>query len=331
MNHIDPIDPDQPDSGDSAERDGPQPTRESEAAKAAKQRAEWLPLTARALAPETLAKVEPHVRSAVEAAGPTTVNDVQRMLRASFDINIWALDNMGFLSPETVWHPETVRIFVDEVNGHRSVDTRQQLSRTLREIGRAVNERFWPSEPQKLGRTGPAVPYDSQVEAAMIRVAFLKGEPGRPEEPAVAGFSIGGGMTTPQIKQAMPSDVIDMGNGRVGIWVRSTPPRLVPIRANCTELVLRAVEFADDGRFIRSRNRNAVFCAARRVMLHGFGHLELPRARSTWLLSHLIAGTSLTALRVIAGPLSMSTLDALIGPASAALTPETAAAEGLRA
>ena len=94
---------------------------------------------------------------------------------------------------------------------------------------------------------------------------------------------------------------------------------------------VRAVEFAGDGPFIRAASRNAVFIAAERVMVHGFGHLEFARARSTWLKAHLEAGTSLPALRAIAGPLSMNTLDALIGPISEALTPEAAAAEGLKA
>ena len=324
-------DPDQHDSGDSAERNGPQRPEESEAAKAARQRAEWLPRSARTLDPETLAKVEPHARSAAEAAGPKTVMDVQRMLRASFGITAWTLDELGFLNTETTWHPNNVRVFVDEVNRHRSVDTRQELGGTLKEIGRAVNERFWPAETEKLPKTGPADPYDATEEAAMRLAPFLKGEPGRPEELAVAGFSLGGGMNAPQIRLAMPSDVIDMGNGRVGIQVRGTHPRLVPIRADYTDLVRRAVEFAGDGPFIRAASRNAVFIAAERVMVHGFGHLEFARARSTWLKAHLEAGTSLPALRAIAGPLSTNTLDALIGPISEALTPEAAAVEGLRA
>ena len=331
MEPITAKDPDQPDSGDSAELDRPQRTEESEEAKAARQRAEWLPRSARALDPATLAKVEPHARSAVEAAGPKIVLDVQRMLRASFGITAWTLDELGFLNTETTWHPNNVRVYVDEVNRHLSVDTRQELGGTLKEIGRAVNERFWPAELEKLPKTGPAVAYDATEEAAMRLAPFLKGEPGRPEELGVVGFSLGVGMNAPQIRLAMPSDVIDMGKGRVGIQVRGTHPRLVPIRADYTDLVLRAVEFAGDGPFIRAASRNAVFIAAERVMVHGFGHLEFARARSTWLKAHLEAGTSLPALRAIAGPLSMNTLDALIGPISEALTAEAAAVEGLRA
>ena len=291
---------------------------------------EWLPLAARTLDPETLAKVESYARSAVEATDPKAVKAAHRMLRASFGITEWTLNNVGFLNADTTWHPENVRIFVDEVNRRRSVDTRQELRWTLSELGRA-NSRFWSPETEKLTRSGPATPYDLVEEAALRLAPFLKGEPGRPEELAVAGFSLGAGMNAPQIRLAMPGDVIDMGNGRVGIEVKGRHARLVPIRVDYCDHVVRAVEFAGDGPFFKAKSRNAVFCAAERVMVHGFGHLELPRARSTWLKAHLAAGTSLPALRVIAGPLSMNTLDGLIGAVSEMLTAQAAAVEGLRA
>ena len=291
---------------------------------------EWLPVSARALDPEFLAKVEPHARSAVEAADPKAVKAAHRMLRASFGIITWVLGNVGFLDPETVWHPENVRVYVDEVNRGRSVDTRQELRWTLSELGRA-NSRFWSPETEKLPRSGPATPYDLVEESALRLVPFLKGVPGRPEELAVAGFSLGAGMNAPQIRLATPGDVIDMGGGRVGVEVKGNHARVVPVRADYTSMVLRAVEYSDGDRFVKATSRNAVFCAAERVMVHGFGHLELARARSTWLQAHLAAGTSLPALCVIAGPLSMNTLDGLIGPVSESLTAQAAAVEGLKA
>ena len=81
------------------------------------------------------------------------------MLRASFGINIRALDELGFLDLETVWHPENARVFVEEVNGHRSVDWRQEVRWTVNQIGRAANPRFWPAAPEKLTKTGPAAAY----------------------------------------------------------------------------------------------------------------------------------------------------------------------------
>ncbi len=62
----------------------------------------------------------------------------------------------------------------------------------------------------------------------------------------------------------------------------------------------------------------------------GFGHLYLTRARSTWLQAHLLAGTPLAALRVIAGPLSLNTLTQLLSVATQNVDPEDAARQGLK-
>ena len=247
-----PVRPVTLDDGAHAQRPGPRHggDEQPEAAKAAAHLAEWLPVCARALDPAALAAVEPHARSAAAAAQPRTVSDVHRMLRVAFDHTLWTLDELGFLDPATVWHPENGRIWVDEVNADRSVDWRQEAGRTLAQIGRAVNPRSWPAGTEPLTKTGPAAVYDEPGEAALKHAAILKGAPGRADELAVTGFSAGGGLNGPQIALAMPSDVIHLGGERVGIWVRGRHARLVPIRADYTALVLRAVELAGDERFI---------------------------------------------------------------------------------
>ena len=292
---------------------------------------EWLPVAARALDPEVLAVVEPSARSAVSAAAARTVADVRRMLRASFGITAWALEELGFLAVETTWHPDSVRRFVDEANAHRSVDWRQQASRTLNKVGRAVNPQFWPVPTQTLSRTGAVPPYSAQVEEALAHAAILLGRPGRTAELAVASLSLGGGLDAPRIAVAGPGDVIELGGGRLGVRVRGPHERVTPIRDAYTELVRRAVRFADGELFVTARSRNAVYKTAGRVMVHGVGHLGLARARSTWLRAHLVAGTPLAALRAIAGPLSLNTLNDLLGPAAEEFAVKAAAVEGLRA
>ena len=322
--------PQQPDPGKLTERDRPH-IENPETAKAAEHLDEWLPVSARGLKPDALAKIEPAARSAVRAAAPRTVADVHRMLRASFGINAWALNEVGFLADETTWHPDSVQRFVDEFNAHQSVDWRQEAGRTLTQIGRAANPRFWPTPTQKLTKTGPADPYSLQMEESLAHAATLLSEPGRPAEAATASLSLGVGLDAPRIAAAGPGDVTELGNGRLGIHVRGPHQRVVPVRAAYTDLVRRAVKFADGDLFVTARNRNGVYSAAERVVVHGVGHLELARARSTWLKAHLVAGTPLAALRVIAGPLSLDTLNSLLGAASEEFTAEAAAVEGLRA
>ena len=59
--------------------------------------------------------------------------------------------------------------------------------------------------------------------------------------------------------------------------------------------------------------------------------LVLRRARSTWILAHLLAGTPLPVLRQVAGPLSTNTLDGLLGHIKTAFDETEAVREALRA
>lgn len=309
----------------------PQSAEASGTGAAERHLAEWLPQCARGLDPETLNKVEPHARPAAAAALPRTVADAHRMLRTSFEMNLWALEEMGFLDPKTVWHPANVRVWVDEINGHRSVDWRREAGRTAEQIARRVYPQSWSERTEPLPMTGPADAYTAAEEAALRHAALVVGGPGRAAPQAVAGLSLGAGLRGPQIAAAGPGDIVAMGTGRVAVQVEGPHARVVPVRADCTKLVLRACELASGGRFVTARSRNGVYVAAERVRVLGFGHLELARARSTWLRAHLVAGTPLAALRVIAGPLSLNTLDFLLVEAAADLSAEDAAVEGLRA
>ena len=75
------------------------------------------------------------------------------------------------------------------------------------------------------------------------------------------------------------------------------------------------------GRFVRTRNRNAVYELAARLAPMGGAGLVLRRARTTWLAAHIEAGTGLAVLRAIAGPVSPSTLTALMSETAAELDP----------
>ena len=76
-------------------------------------------------------------------------------------------------------------------------------------------------------------------------------------------------------------------------------------------------------------HRNAGAHLANKVTIGRGRGLSLPRARSTWLTAHLRAETPLLALIEIARPLSAVTLNDLL--ATVAVSPEEAAAKGLRA
>ena len=309
----------------------PSANPQSQAAKIAEVLAKGKPECVRELDSETYEKIEPVVRVSVQMMTPTTVGVAQEMLREVFKYAIWAYREFGFIDLATLWHPDNIHLYINQHCAHLPNTSRKQARSNLFRVGRVANKQHWPREPVKLSKNKIAEPYRADHETALVNAALVKGKPGRPAEVAVTALSFGAGMNYRDIMSASPDHIVDLGAGRIGIQVKGPRSRLVPIRADYTEMVMRAVEFAQTGLFVPSQGNNAVFCAAKRVARNGFGFLELPRARSTWLKAHLDAGTPLAALRVIAGPLSMTTLDFLVAADSKALTAEAAASEGLRA
>ena len=143
--------------------------------------------------------------------------------------------------------------------------------------------------------------------------------------------SIGMGLSGPEAAAASPSDLVDLGGGRVRVRVAGRNARLVPVREPFGALALEAGRVVGEGRFVADAGRNAVHKAAARIVVEGVGSFSFRRGRSSWLAAHLVAGTPLAALRVIAGPLSMRTLDDLVERSCESLDSEDAALAGLRA
>ena len=92
----------------------------------------------------------------------------------------------------------------------------------------------------------------------------------------------------------------------------------------------RWVWSAKEGSY-RASHRTAVYALCRQVGFGGHGSLSVRRARSTWLVAHLHAATSLAALRQIAGPVSGDTLTGLLTASASGLDPVDAAVGGLGA
>ena len=102
---------------------------------------------------------------------------------------------------------------------------------------------------------------------------------------------------------------------------------LVPIRTDYTDLARAATNASATDWFVPTDARNIVHTTVSRLD----PRLSLRRARSTWLLAHLTAGTPLGVLRMIAGPLSATTLNGLLPFTTNSLDEETAAMGALGA
>ena len=141
-------------------------------------------------------------------------------------------------------------------------------------------------------------------------------------------------MRGPEIRATETGDLTEIQADRLAVQVRGRDARLVPIRAcwtDTTRQVLAVARLRPErcARFIIPQDRNAAARAANRTRI-GNTALSLRRARATWLTAHLEAGTSLPALREVAGPLAAVTRDDLLR-ATTDVSPERAVTEALRA
>ena len=273
--------------------------------------------------------VWPTVRCWVAAAHPDSVSMVREMLRVTSEFGAWIFGVSATVDVRMLC-PANVEYWAFEVNAHKSLMWRRHTRWLLRQVGRAVFPDGWAEAPvgEQIGRIPPSSPYTPGDEAVFRLSACL---PAR-VEPAgrrwVVAATLGAGLLSPVIASAVTGDLVNLGNDRLGVRVGGTHPRVVPIRHDYTSLVREAVELADGGRFVTATHRTAVYMLCRQVGISG-RTLSVRRARSTWLVAHLHAGTSLSALRRIAGPLSGDTLTALLAASAADLDPVDAAAQGL--
>lgn len=291
----------------------------------------WVPECVRCEPSEAAAEVMALARRMVAAAEPGSRHDFCRMMRAVAGYLLWARERGDALESPVVLDPDRAEFFVTAVNGRRGLAWQQDARRSLRQVGEAANPREWPRGPERLGSAVAAAPYSADEQRAWLLAADLCCRGDRPEEAWVVCASLGAGLSGREAAAVSPGDLAGLGGGRAGVRVAGRDARLVPLRADFGGLALRAGRAVGGGRFVAGAGRNAVHRVAGRVVVEGLGSFSFRRGRSSWLAAHLVAGTPLAALRVIAGPLSMRTLDDLLGSCCEGLDPEAAALAGLRA
>lgn len=279
----------------------------------------------------TLESVLPLARVWVLAANPTDGHDARRLLRAVTGILIWGHRVVGTVDPATVLDPDTVEVWVMHVNKSRSRMWRHVARGALRRVGRAVHPDGWPPAPQAIRRAETTTPYDFGEEQTFRLSAGLRGRVDRAARLWVTAATLGAGLSGPELVAGRVGDVTELASGLV-IEVRGRNARLAPVRRVWTDSIVEAVKAAglSDG-FVTAQGRNTVHSVAQRLAPVNGDALSLSRARATFLTAHLAAGTSLPALRMIAGPVSMGTLDVLVGVAGEGLDPVAVCLWGLNA
>ena len=278
----------------------------------------------------TIEPLLPTVRAWVANAAPSNANRARWLLRATAAMVVWAHHSLGTADLRTVLHPININHWAMIVNAEKSAVWRETTRGALRTVGRAANP-DWPPPSPTVGRRAVAVPYTASEETTFYRAARLPGRANRAARMWVVCGSLGAGLHGPEVTAANTSDLIEIADGRLAIQVRGRKPRLAPIRRYYTDLAWAAISDTPGRRFITGTNHNAVHWVTDLLGPIGRKGLSLRRARSTWLLAHIVAGTPLDAIKQIAGSLSASTLNELLEYRENTLDDQTSAIEGLRA
>ncbi len=296
--------------------------------------ATYVPGSLRGADQAVVAEVMDAARAWVASAGPRDGDAARRLVRALAPMLIWMRQTLGSLDAAML-NDRNVEIWIRD-NKHQKGGWLHLARGSLRRVGRAVNPDGWP-QPTNIGRSPVAPAYDPETEAVFGLVADLAGTGDRPGRLWVAAGACGAGLNGVELGAAETGDLRELGHSRLAVLVRGHHPRVVPVRAGWTDTVRQAARLAQQrhsretsARFIGSRSKNATSKLAAGLDF-GQGGLSLRRARSTWLTAHLLAGTPLAALKEIAGPLSMQTLDDLLAEVGGAVGPEQAVVEGVRA
>ena len=304
---------------------------EGQAAKIAEKIATFIPVNLRSEAPEVLAEVMPTARQYVARIKPRDLDEVRRFMRTVAGLLVERIKSGETLDPEIDLHPDSIDYFANTIRSYERRGLRHERQWLLTLIGQEIVPYLHPAKHKGVGKHRPADPYASYAEEAFLLVAVLRCDLGWPGDAWLVVAVLGAGMRGPEVRAATPDDLFDLGDGRLGVRVKGRNARLVPIRAQYTELARSAAEAAGKGPFIPDAGQKAVYDIASRIAPKGGSPFSLPRGRLTWIMAHLTAGTPVAALRKIAGPVSMDTLTYLVGVAAEEISGEAALTEGLRA
>ena len=212
-----------------------------------------------------------------------------------------------------IFDPDTVERFVAALPG--SDASRSTYRSVLRRIGPLLTCKApWEPRTAPLSRRHVAVPYTAEELALLSSDACQQPTVGqRRAAGALIALGAGAGLDGRWCTRVRAEDVLV--DAVVLIRVGDPAARLVPVLARWEAAVLDLAKTAGGeylvGGYSTSRNRASALTASL-VVPPGHPKLSCARLRSTWLLSHLIAGTRLPELASAAGLQGITVLSDLL-------------------
>lgn len=237
-----------------------------------------------------------------------------RAVRALSQLAAWAYLQGLPLDVEVVLDPDTVERFIAAQPGNEHA--KATCRSVLRRLGPRLTRRApWEARPAPVARRQVALPYTADGIRGLRAAADAQPTAGRRRAArALLALGAGAGLDGRWVAKVRASDVVDEGRA---VFVRVGEPaaRTVPVLALHEDELVDLAESAGDEFLVggRSTSRNrAGALAASLVVAHGQPRFSSSRLRSTWLVTHLTAGTRLPELARAAGLQGVTVLSDLL-------------------
>lgn len=258
--------------------------------------------------------LEPVVAAAVTATARRTGREPRALYPVATSFVLWAWQTKGLeLDAARMFRRRMVEEFV-----HRGMDSFTRGSRaTYRSVLLAIVDAVTPpsDQPFPIPRSDPTPPYSAAEIAALRSWARAQGSAVRRTDASVLlAMGFGAGLATRELLSVRADDV-DVRGDDMHILVWSGRPRLVPVLPAWQPGLREALSERDQDQWVFRVGRTGVRSAQVTDFLHRGHTTELDvrpaRMRTTWLLTHLQAGTSPGDLLRIAGLEHLAALDRL--------------------
>lgn len=271
-----------------------------------------------------LAAVVATVRGWVADAVPRNADDARTCMTAVVRLMLRTKATLGTDDAPTVFADPNVGNWLLSGEHPYSENSLRTVRSLVRMVGRAALPRS-VADPVALPASALSDPYSTDEERWFREAAVLPGYRNTGTRMWVVTAGLAAGLSGPEAAATLLEDVAEIGDGRLTVTVRGRNARVVPLRRDYTDLARAALAASSGGRFTASAHANNAYLAGRRIG-NGF---SFARARTTWLLSHVRAGTNPAALCLIAGPLSGETIRKLADKVAATMTIDEAVRLGM--
>ena len=260
--------------------------------------------------------LEPVVAAAVTATARRTGREPRALYSVATAFVLWAWQTKGLeLDVARMFRRRVVEEFV-----HRGMDSFTRGSRaTYRSVLLATVDAVTPPSEQlfPIPRSDPTPPYSAAEIAALRSWARAQGSAVRRRDASVLlAMGFGAGLATRELLSVRAGDV-DVRGDDMHILVWSGRPRLVPVLPAWQPGLREALSERDPDQWVFRVGRTGVRPAQVTDFLHRGHTTELDvrpaRMRTTWLLTHLQAGTPPGDLLRIAGLEHLAALDRIRG------------------